>query len=107
MHGVAVTTTADNTRIYIPQTGTLSVAYVFVQCATAGTAENWNMTFYKNNAQSFLIQNIALSNTRRVWANLTMGVPVSQGDYFEILEREPTWATNPANCRRTGVIYIV
>lgn len=28
------------------------------------------------------------------------------GDYIEIKEVQPTWATNPANIRRSAVIYI-
>lgn len=107
MYSIAPSTTADNTRVYIPVTSTIKGAYIFAQCTTAGTAETWGMYFKINNgATNNWIINITVGNNRRVWSNNTINIEVNQGDYIEIREVQPTWATNPATCRRSGVIYL-
>jgi hypothetical protein len=87
-------------------TGTLTSAYIYVQCTTAGTAEAWVMNVRYDNSVDWLLQSLALSNTRRVWYNNSMNRAVTQGHYIEIKEVQPTWSTNPATCKRWGVLYI-
>ena len=103
---LAPSTTADNTRVFIPQNGVIKKAYIFVQSGTAGTAESWGMYIRKNNTTDYLIQNLSLGAAVRNWSNGALNIPVSQGDYIEIKEVQPSWTTNPANVRRNFMIYI-
>jgi hypothetical protein len=103
---LAPSTTAGNTRVYIPKAGTVKAAYVFAHAATAGTAENWTMNIRINNSTDTLIQTLGLSSSQRVWSNTSLALAVALGDYIEIKEVQPAWATNPANVRRSFVLYI-
>jgi hypothetical protein len=99
-------TTADIHRIYIPKAGTIKVCYAHFHAATAGTAENWSLYIRKNNTTDTLVQTVGLSNANRVFSNTGLSIAVVAGDYIELKEIQPTWATNPANVRRSAVIYI-
>jgi len=99
-------TTADIHRIYIPKAGTIKVCYAHFHAATAGTAENWSLYIRKNNTTDTLVQTVGLSNAHRVFSNTGLSIAVVAGDYLEMKEIMPTWATNPANVRRSAVIYI-
>jgi hypothetical protein len=99
-------TTADIHRIYIPKAGTIKVCYAHFHAATAGTAENWSLYIRKNNTTDTLVQTVGLSNAHRVFSNTGLSIAVVAGDYIEMKEIMPTWATNPANVRRSAVIYI-
>jgi hypothetical protein len=59
-----------------------------------------------NNTTDNLIQTLAITNNNRVWLNAALNIAVTAGDFIEIKEVQPTWATNPATVTRTGVIYI-
>jgi hypothetical protein len=103
---LAPTTTAGNTRIYIPKAGTIKAAYVFAHSATAGSVGNWSMYIRKNNTVDTLIETLSTSSALRVWSNTALSITVALGDYVEIKEIQPAWATNPANVRRSFIIYI-
>ena len=103
---VAPSTTADRWRIYIPKAGTIKAAYVFSYAGTAGTNENWSTYIRKNNSADTLIQTLGANTNARVWSNTSLSVSVVAGDYIEIKEIQPTWATNPATVTRNAVIYI-
>jgi hypothetical protein len=106
MPSLAVTTTANNTRLYIPKAGTIKAAQVFLHAATAGTAEAWVMNIRKNNTTDTQIASLSLAAAQRLWANYALNIAVAAGDYIEIKEVCPTWATNPANVRRSCNIYV-
>jgi hypothetical protein len=103
---LAPTTTAGNVRIYIPKAGTIKSAQVFAHAATAGTNENWSMSIRLNNTSDTLIQTLAANTAQRLWANYDLNISVAAGNYIEIKEVQPAWATNPANVRRACVVYI-
>jgi hypothetical protein len=103
---LAPTTTAANTRIYIPKAGTIKAAQVFAHAATAGSAEAWVMNIRLNNTTDTQIASLALSAAQRLWANYALSIAVVAGDYIEIKEVQPAWATNPANVRRACSIYV-
>lgn len=103
---VAPSTTADRWRIYIPQTGKIVAAYIYSYSGTAGSAENWSMYIRLNNTSDTLIQTLGVNTKDRVWSNTSLNISVSAGNYIEIKEILPTWATNPATVTRTAVIYI-
>jgi hypothetical protein len=99
-------TTADIHRIYIPKAGTIKVCYAHFHSGTAGTAENWSLYIRKNNTTDTLVQTVGLSNAHRVFSSTGLSIAVVAGDYIELKEIQPTWATNPANVRRSAVIYV-
>ena len=103
---VAPSTTANRWRIYIPKAGTIKAVRIYSYAGTAGSAENWSMYIRKNNTADTLIQTLAVNTNDRVWANDALNIAVAAGDYIEIKEIQPAWATNPATVTRTGVIYI-
>jgi len=104
--GVAPSSTAAISRIYIPKTGTIKVAQIVAHAATAGTGESWSLYVRLNNTTDTLIQTVASTAAFRTWINTSLSIAVVAGDYIEIKSINPTWATNPANVRFGGVIYI-
>lgn len=103
---LAPTTTAANTRIYIVKAGTIKAAQVFAHAATAGSGENWSMNIRLNNTSDTLIQTLASTAAQRLWAKYDLAITVAAGDYIEIKEVQPLWATNPANVRRACTVYV-
>jgi hypothetical protein len=106
MQGLAATTTANNTRMYIPKSGIIKSAQIFVHAGTAGTNEDWSMYIIKNNTSDTLVQTLSVSANQRLWSSYSLNISVVAGDYIEIKEVQPAWGTNPANVRRTCNIYI-
>ena len=102
---LAVQTTAGISRIYFPVAATIISAYVHVYSGTAGTNEAWVMNIRKNNTTDTQIASLGSASANRVWSNTGLSISMAAGDYIEIKEVQPTWATNPANCRRSAVIY--
>jgi hypothetical protein len=103
---VAPSTTAARWRTYIPKDGTIKAAYIYSYAGTAGTNESWPSYIRKNNSSDTLIQSLSAATNDRVWSNTSLSISVVAGDYIEIKEVCPTWATNPATVTRTGTIYI-
>ena len=103
---VAPSTTGGNHRLYVPKSGAIKAAYIYAHSATAGTGESWPLYIRLNNTTDTLIQALLVANAQRVWVNTSLNIAVSQGDYIEIKSVNPTWATNPANVRFGGSIYI-
>lgn len=103
---VAPSTTAARWRVYIPKAGTIKAAYIFSYAGTAGTNEAWVMSIRKNNTSDTQIASITLNTNARLWSNTELNISVVAGDYIEIKEVLPTWATNPATVTRTGQIYV-
>ena len=103
---VAPSTTGGNHRLYVPKAGAIKAAYIYAHSATAGTGESWPLYIRLNNTTDTLIQALLVANAQRVWVNTSLNITVAQGDYIEIKSVNPTWATNPANVRFGGSIYI-
>jgi hypothetical protein len=103
---VTPSTTANRWRVYIPKAGTIKAAYIYTYSGTAGSNEAWVMSIRKNNSSNTQIASVSLATSDRVWSNTGLSISVAQGDYIEIIEVDPTWATNPATVTRTGQIYI-
>lgn len=99
-------TTADLSRIYIPKAGTIKVVDLISHSGTAGTAENWTCNVRLNNTTDTAIATTGASAAVRRWTNAALSIAVVQGDRVEIKCVNPTWATNPANVRWGGVIYV-
>jgi len=98
---------AGTQRVYIPYAGTIKTARIYSYAGgTAGSNENWSMYVRLNNTTDTLIQTLASSSANRIWANDSLAIAVVAGDYIEIKEITPAWATNPTNISHMGVLFI-
>ena len=102
----APTTTANTSKIYIREAGTITVAEIYCYSGTAGTAENWSLYIRKNNTTDTLIATVGSATNERVFSNTGLSIAVAVGDYIEIKAINPTWATNPLTTIFGGYIYI-
>lgn len=103
---VAPSTTAGNHRLYIPKAGTIKAATIWAHAATAGTGEAWPISIRLNNTTDTQVQSLSSTAAYRLWSNYSLSITVAAGDYIELKSVAPTWATNPANVRFGGAIYI-
>jgi hypothetical protein len=97
-------------RLYIPFAGVIKKVYLFGYAGTVGTNESIGLYFRLNGTSDYLIgtgdasvNEMPVSTTA---LNSGNGVTVAAGDYFEIKIVYPTWATNPANIRWSGVVFV-
>lgn len=104
--GLAPGTTAALARVYIPKSGSIKAAYIFAHAATSGTNEAWVLHVRLNNTSDTQISSLSANTATRLWSNAALSIPVVAGDYIEIKSVNPTWATNPANVRFGGVVYV-
>lgn len=103
---LAPSTTGALASIYVPKAGSVKSVYVNCNAGTAGSNEAWVMNLRLNNTSNTQIASVSLNTANRLWSNTSLNVPVALGDRLEIQSVQPTWATNPANVRYGGVIYI-
>lgn len=97
---------AATSKVYIPKTGNITRAELYVYSGTAGTAEGWSLYVRKNNAADTLIATVSNSASERVFRNTGLNIAVNAGDYIEIKGIQPTWATNPLTTIYGGYLYI-
>lgn len=108
--GATTTPVQGIQRVYIPKTGTITDAYIVANSATMGTSEAWRQSIRVNGivGSTTSLGDVTTSGSGyRVWSNGTLAIGITKNSYFEILSSNPTWATNPANSRLGGVIYVV
>jgi len=91
--------------VYIPKAGTIKSAYIRGYAVTPGSTENVSVYIRKMGADT-LVATMPMDQNENVWSNTGLNTAVSAGDYFEIKVVCPTWASNPANVRFSGVIYV-
>lgn len=91
----APTTTANISKIYFRQSGTINVAEIYNYSGTAGTNEAWSLYIRKNNTTDYLIATVSTSTNERVFSNTSLSIPIVAGDYIEMKAVNPTWVTNP------------
>lgn len=99
-------TVADRSKVYIPKSGTITRAMIYVYSGTAGTAQNWSLYIRLNNTTDTLIETVAAATAERVFNNEALSIAVTAGDYIEIKGVQPTWTTNPLTTIYGGYIYI-
>lgn len=91
--------------VYIPKAGTIKSAYIRGYAVTPGSTENVSVYIRKMGADT-LVSAQPMDQNENVWYNTGLNIAVSAGDYFEIKVVCPTWATNPATARFSGVVYV-
>jgi hypothetical protein len=102
----APTATADESRVYIPKTGTITRANILGQAGTAGSNEAWTLYIRLNNTTDTSIEAVSAATALRLWDNSALSIAVTAGDYIEIKSVTPTWASNAVNVRFAGTIFI-
>jgi hypothetical protein len=107
---LAPAVTGGMSRLYVPFEGVIKKVYIFGYVGTVGTNESIDLYFRLNDTSDYLIgtgdasvNELPVSTTA---LNSGNGVTVAAGDYFEIKIVYPTWATNPANIRWSGVVFV-
>ena len=105
---IAPSTTADRRRIYIPISGTITVAYVvFWNSNVLGTGETSTIAIRVNNTTDTTISSSVVNDAITTIGSATgLAIAVTQGDYIELKWTCPTWATNPTDVRIAATIYI-
>lgn len=99
-------TVAATSKVYIPKTGIIKRAEIYVFSGTAGTAEAWSLYIRLNNITDTLIATLSVSASERVFSNAALSISVAAGDYIEIKGIQPTWVTNPLTTIYGGYVYI-
>lgn len=103
---LAASTTTLNARTYFMRPGIIKAADISVTAGTAGSNEDWSMYIRLNDTTDYFIKTVGVSALRRRFNSNTLNVPIVVGDFIEIKEVFPTWATNPANVVRGGYLYV-
>jgi hypothetical protein len=101
----APSTTAATNKVYVRQACTLNGIEIYCYSGTAGTAEVWQMFVRKNNTTDYWVCNVSIANKERVFSNMSMGIGMMPGDYFEIKMINPPWVTNPLTTIFGGYAY--
>lgn len=106
--GIAPTTTAARVRCYVPFSGSVAAVYLtFWNAGTLSSAQASTVQIRVNNSADTLISAAVRHNQIVTTYNRSdLSIPVSAGDYFEIMWRTPIWTLNPTNVRLSTVIYI-
>jgi len=101
-----VTTTAGIRRIYIPEAGVIKAAYVHGYAGTAGTNEAWSKYIRLNDTTDTLIATVSAAANTRIWSNTALAIAVAQGDYIEVKDVWPNFATTPLTVFSSFVCFI-
>ena len=102
----APTTTANISKVYVRQAGTITAAEIYCYSGTAGTNESWSLYIRVNNTTDYLIQTVSAATSERVFTNSSLSISLNANDYFEIKGVQPTWATNPLTTIYGGYVRI-
>lgn len=102
----APTTTANISKVYVRQAGTITAAEIYCYSGTAGTNEAWSLYIRLNNTTDYLIQTVSAATSERVFTNSSLSISLNANDYFEIKGVQPTWATNPLTTIYGGYVRI-
>lgn len=102
-----VTTTGGRRRVYVPKGGDLKSIYLFGTC-TAGSSESVSFYLRVNDTSDVLISSSVNMSTSPFTASLSGEILYTfvKGDYFEIKEVTPAWATNPTAQFVNVIAYI-
>lgn len=100
-------TTGGTIVIPIPQTGTVTYVDLVLTSGAVGSSETFSAYFRKNNTDDTLISSsVAITASNNRFANSSLSIAVTAGDYFEIKVIAPTWATNPTAVRIYGTVLV-
>lgn len=104
--GLAITSTQSIRRIYIPQSGTIKSAYLYLRATTTTSTENWTMSIRLNASSSTTLATVGTSSIDKVFSNTGLNISVVAGDYIEIITTTPAWTSAPGSTFAIGNIFI-
>lgn len=104
--GLGPQTVEGRCRVFIPKTGTIKAIYITSFDGAPASNEAWSMYIRLNATTDTLIETTTESVNNRRWTNTGLSIAVTAGDSFEIKSVNPTWATDAANVRHSGIVYI-
>jgi hypothetical protein len=82
--GRSNSTTADQSRVYIPKTGIIKKAYITSYSATTGTITSITVSIRLNNTTDTLVASSIASAIFRTYNNNALSISVTEGDYIEM-----------------------
>ena len=92
----------------MPTSGIIRVfVYEHYTLTTAGTNEAWPFLIRKNDTTDYAVDSVSLATNNRQWENYALNIPVSAGDFIEIVTDCPNWVTPPVDGAGGGVGYLV
>ena len=97
-----------NNKVFFPADGNVWGVEIYDYSGTAGTAEAYSYYLSINGSEAaYLIQNRSVAANERVFTNFSMQIPVSLGNYFEIMRQHPaSWVTPPATNIVGGYVFV-
>jgi hypothetical protein len=108
MYTLAPTATANNKRIPVPKSGTVTAVYfeAFV-AGTLGTTESCTLKIRQNNTTDITVNSaITLSAVSNHFSGTGLTMSVSAGDYLECKFTSGAWVTPPTTASMNVTIYI-
>lgn len=99
-------TTAGQSKVYIPTSGTIERAEVYEYSGTAGTNEAQSFYVRKNNQDDTLIATVSANTNERVYSNTALSIAVAAGDYIELKQVTGLFVTKPATVITGGYVFI-
>jgi hypothetical protein len=103
--GRALTTTADQSRVYIPKTGIIKKAYITSFSGTTGTITSITVSIRLNNTTETVVASSTASALFRTYNNNALSISVAEGDYIEIKVTSVSTVA-PITNLFSGTIYI-
>ena len=103
--GISTGTAAQMSRT-IPVSGTIKAVYINWWGATAGSGEDIVASIRLNDTTDIAVQTVGNTNSVKTFSNTGLNQAVVAGDLVCGKMVYPTWATNPANVRRSAYIVI-
>jgi hypothetical protein len=101
----ALTATAGARKMYVPKTGFVRDAQIFV-FNVAGSSELSTFWLVKNDATSSSIGTANHNVSSILVSNYALNVSVTQGDYLEFKWVTPAWVVNPTSFTCAGHVLI-
>lgn len=99
-------TVANSRRLYFPKAGTIKAVYGFGTCST-GSNEAVQVYLRLNNTTDIAISlTVDLSVSPIIFNNTALSTAVVAGDYIEVKEIMPAFATNPTALLMNLGIYV-
>lgn len=98
-------TTIDLFSQYFPCNGRVIGVDLEWTNSNAPTSENVSI-YIRVNAVDTLIETAGLSGTKTRFSNLTLNIPVTTSDLWQLKIVTPAWVTNPTTVRLQGSIIM-
>ena len=105
---LGLTTTADISRLYFPQAGTVvSVSGFVLVSSVLGSSETMTLSFRLNDTTDTTITSTLTMDALQVaFSNNALSIAIAQNDYCELKVVTPAWVTNPTQVYMRALIAL-